>query len=149
MSPERALHTRLKYRVWRELSDALEAGGVDGEVLGDGMSIRVDESTIYEPDALVRLGNPVGDDIFQVSDPVVLVEVLSPSSRGLDAGGKLADYFRLPSVAHYLIVNGWNSSVTHHARRDDGRIESRVLSTGSLDLYPLGMKVAVESFFQR
>jgi len=148
MSPERALHNRVKYRVWRGLSDAIAASGTEGEVLGDGMSVRIDEQTIYEPDALVRRGGPISDNAIEVRDPLVVVEVVSPSTRGLDTGAKLADYFRLPPLRHYLIVNGWDSSVTHHVRREGGRIETRVLSGGTLDLDPFGIEVSVEAFFR-
>jgi Uma2 family endonuclease len=148
MSPERALHTRIKHLVWRALSDALRAKGIHGEVLGDGMSVRIDDTTIYEPDTLVRCGEPVDDETVEVTDPVIVVEVVSPSTRGVDTGSKMADYFRLPSIRHYLVVNGRSRSITHHARDDAGRIESYIIRTGSLDLNPPGITVVVESFFR-
>ncbi len=37
-------------------------------------------------------------------NPVVVVEVLSPSTRGIDTTVKLAGYFLVPSLKHYLIV---------------------------------------------
>ena len=41
---------------------------------------------------------------------MIVVEVLSPSTRHIDASKKLAGYFRLPSVAHYLIVDPTSGS---------------------------------------
>ena len=38
----------------------------------------------------------------------------------MDAGGKLADYFGVPSVMHYLIVRPLRREVIHHARRGGG-----------------------------
>jgi transposase InsO family protein len=35
----------------------------------------------------------------------VLVEDISPASVGTDASAKLADYFRLPSLRYYLMVD--------------------------------------------
>jgi len=35
---------------------------------------------------------------------VVVVEVLSPATQSVDFADKLADYFRVPSIQHYLIV---------------------------------------------
>jgi Uma2 family endonuclease len=146
MSPERAGHTRLKHRVWLSLRNALRQRGLACEALGDGASVRVDDETVYEPDTLVRCGEPVSDDSIEIADPVIVVEVVSPSSRSLDAGAKLDDYFRLASVRHYLIVNGKNRTVIHHGRAEDGRIETSVIRSGALALDPPG--IAVETFFE-
>jgi hypothetical protein len=46
-----------------------------------------------------------------------------PSLRGgADAQMKLAGYFRLPSVAHYLVVDPDKPLFIHHARSNDGSI---------------------------
>jgi Uma2 family endonuclease len=63
------------------------------------MAVRVDDATVYEPDALLRCGASVADDCREIADPLIVVEVLSPPSRHQDTGGKLDDCFRLPSAA--------------------------------------------------
>ena len=108
------------------------------------MSVEVDEHTIYEPDALVRCGEPLPGDTVKLSDPVIVVEVLSPSTRARDAAAKLEDYFRLPSVRHYLIVKTESRSVIHHGRDEAGEIRTRILRGGSLELDPPGITVTVE-----
>ena len=55
-------------------------------------------------------------DVVEVSDPVIVVEVISPSTHKVDTTQKLADYFRIPSVRHYLIVNTSRRAVVHHER---------------------------------
>ena len=37
--------------------------------------------------------------------PVIVVEMLSPSSGNLDKITKLADYFRVGNLTHYLIID--------------------------------------------
>ncbi len=78
----------------------------------------------YEPDALVNCGAPMADDAVAAPCPVVVVEVLSPSTAATDTGGKLAGYFAVPSVAHYLIIHPTKRVVTHH-RRVGGHMETR------------------------
>jgi Uma2 family endonuclease len=73
----------------------------------------------------------------------IVVEVLSPSTRRIDASRKLAGYFRLPSVHHYLIVDPESLPVIHHQRRGDGTILTRLLSEGSLHFEPPGFEMAV------
>ena len=148
MSPERAGHIRAKHLVWLALRDALRAVSFAGEVLGDGMSVRIDEMTVYEPDTLVRAGQPVEDATIEVADPMIVVEVVSPSSHALDTGSKLADYFRLPSVRHYLIVNTKDRTVIHHSRGAGEQIDTRIVRSGAVRLNPPGIAVDVEGFFE-
>jgi Uma2 family endonuclease len=147
MSPERVGHARVKHRVARCLEDAISAAGLTCEALPDGMSVEIDEGTVYEPDALVRCGDRIPDEAVKVADPVIVVEVLSPSSRARDAGAKLEDYFRLPSVRHYLIVKTENRSVIHHRKDDAGEIATRIFRAGRLELDPPGLVMEVERFF--
>ena len=74
---------------------------------------------------------------------MIVVEVVSPSSRGIDRSAKLAGYFSLPSVRHYLIVDTDKRTVLHHRRDDEGRIEVRILPDGPLSLDPPGLELAI------
>ncbi|RAX29269.1 UNVERIFIED_CONTAM: Uma2 family endonuclease, partial [Escherichia coli] len=56
MAPERAGHARAKGRVYRARGAALARAGLDCEAFTDGMTVRIDTGTVYEPDALVRCG---------------------------------------------------------------------------------------------
>lgn len=148
MSPERVGHVESKGNVYLALRQALRAAGVACRAYTDGVAVRIDASTVYEPDALVRCGEPLHEDLIEINDPVIVVEVVSPSTEALDAGAKLEAYFRLPSVRHYLIVSTKSASVIHHIRMDDGRIETRIVRSGPLQLAPPGIAVEVESFFE-
>jgi hypothetical protein len=52
---------------------------------------------------------------------------------------KLADYFRLPSVRHYLMVRAEDRVIIHHARHEDGSIMTRILREGPIPLDPPGI----------
>lgn len=139
MAPERSSHALTKGLVFRRLAEALESAELPCTAYPDGMAVEVDAATTYEPDALVRCGAPLPDDAVKVTDPVIIVEVLSPSTRARDAGAKLEDYFRLPSVRHYLIVKTENRTVIHHARDAAGSIATRIIRDGPIVLYPPGI----------
>jgi Uma2 family endonuclease len=141
MSPERAAHGRVKGNIYRALRDAIDAGGLPCEAYVDRMAVEVDEHTVYEPDVLLRCGEKLPDDALKVRDPLLLVEVLSPSSRARDAGAKLEDYFRLPSVRHYLIVKVENRTIIHHRREPGGAITTQIVGDGSLRLDPPGIEL--------
>ena len=146
MAPERAAHARTKGNVFTALRTALAAGTGGCEAFPDGMAIRIDEFTVYEPDASVRCGPPLPGDATELDNPVIVVEVLSPSTRGIDTGAKLEGYFRLGSLRHYLILMPKSGVVIHH-QRETGRIVTTVRRDGELSLAPPGIVVAVASLF--
>lgn len=105
------------------------------------MPVRVDAETLYEPDALVRCGPRIGDNETVITDPLIVIEVGSPSSRKGDSGSKLQDYFRIPAVRHYLIVKTENQAIIHHRRDEAGEIATHVIRDGVLQLDPPGLTV--------
>ncbi|MBV8095501.1 MAG: Uma2 family endonuclease [Acetobacteraceae bacterium] len=145
MAPERVSHTRVKGLIYRRLDDAIRTAGLACEAFVDGVSVEIDEDTVYEPDALVRCGPPLEGDPVKISDPLVVVEVVSPGSQGQDCGEKLEGYFRLPSVRHYLVVKTRNQTVIHHMRDEFGRITTRIIRGGPITLDPRG--VTLSDFF--
>jgi Uma2 family endonuclease len=146
MSPERAVHVRLKSRVWRILDQAITTAGLDAEAFGDGVTIEIDEDTDYEPDAVVNCGPRVAPDATAATNPVIVVEVLSPSTQAVDTSDKLADYFRVASIQHYLIVSARRREIIHHQRAGDG-IASRVVNLGSIHLDPPGIAIDVAEIY--
>jgi Uma2 family endonuclease len=141
MAPERAAHARAKMRFAVQFAVAIKAANLACEAFGDGMAVRVDTDTIFEPDALIRRGQPLSDDAIVITDPVVVTEVVSPSSRRQDAGKKLTAYFRIPSLRHYLIVNTETQLITHHRRDEAGNITKHIIRDGVLRLDPPGLAV--------
>jgi Uma2 family endonuclease len=147
MAPERADHATAKGNAFMALRSAIRARGLICQAFPDGMSVRINDRTVYEPDALVRCGPHLPGDAIEANDPVIIVEVVSPSSRGVDRGVKLAGYFSLPSVRHYLIVDVDKRVVIHHRRDEQGRIAAEILSDGPLTLDPPGFGIDIRDIF--
>ena len=112
----------------------------------DGATVRVDPTPAYEPDALVYCGPALPPDAIEVADPVIVVEVVSPSSLHRDHNVKLVGYFLMPSLQHYLIVNPDRRMLVHHARDGDA-IRTRILGSGALRLDPPGLLLEVVDLF--
>ena len=146
MAPERAGHNRRKALVWQVLRQAVQAAGLSCDVYTDGMTVEVGDSD-YEPDAVVHCGDRLPDDAVTVPDPLIIVEVLSPSTSATDRAWKLQEYFRLPSLRHYLIVWADKQQIAHHRRGDDGAIETHVVIGGEITLEPPGITIRVEDIY--
>jgi Uma2 family endonuclease len=147
MAPERWRHAMAKARVWRTLDDAIREAGLPCVACPDGMAVEIDTATVCEPDALVRCGEPLDDDALKVTDPVIVVEVLSPSSAARDAGGKLAEYARLPTLAHYLIVDPKSRFIIHHRIEGEAAARTAIVRSGTLGLDPPGIAIGLDAIF--
>jgi Uma2 family endonuclease len=62
-----------------------------------------------------RCGIPTSSSIA----PVLLIEVLSPSSRGIDLRDKAAEYLQLPNLGAYLLLSQEEAKAWLWARAGD------------------------------
>jgi Uma2 family endonuclease len=147
MAPERALHARTKLRACLALRDALAGRGTGCEVFPDGLTVAIDDGSAYEPDVLVQCGERLAPDAIAATQPVIVVEVVSPSTNQRDMTTKLVGYFRLDSIRHYLIVDAEKRIVVHHQRTGGEALATRILAGGALALDPPGISVRIEDLF--
>ena len=142
MAPERVAHALTKAHIWRRLTEAIEAANLPCQAFPDGLAVEVDAHTVFEPDASVHCGERLPPSALKLTDPLIVVEVLSPSTSARDVGAKLEGYFRLPSLRHYLIVRVENRTIIHHGRGEDGVILTRIVREGRIVLDPPGITLA-------
>jgi Uma2 family endonuclease len=147
MSPERTGHIKIKYAIYFALRQAIRKAGLPCHVLGDGAGMRISRHVMHNPDALVYSGPELPDDALEVPNPIILVEVASPSTRKFDDTVKLDGYFSLASVHHYLIVDPDGPPVIHHSRQADGTVLKSEVHEGTLTLSPPGIEVGVAEMF--
>src|SRR5271166_1227970 len=145
MAPERAAHALTKFAAQKAIDAAIARARLRCRIYPDGMTVRVSARTAFEPDALVVCPPPPLDAI-EIPNPVIVVEVLSPSTAADDHGVKLDGYFSLPSVEHYLILDPDRRVMIHHKRGTDA-IETRILREGLFRLDPPGLEAEVAAFF--
>ena len=147
MAAERTIHAEMKFAVQSALQEGIRRAGLPCFMLPDGMTVRISDDTAHEPDALVYGGPKLPANAIEVPNPVIVVEVLSPSTRGIDASRKLAGYFNLPSLHHYLIVDPEKPPLIHHQRQDDGTILTRLVGDGRVRFDPPGFEIEVGPLF--
>jgi len=71
-------------------------------VYGANLKVRVGDDFLY-PDLFVRCARERGDPYFK-TDPVLVIEVLSPNTQRYDRGDKRLAYQSLPSLRDYVLV---------------------------------------------
>jgi Uma2 family endonuclease len=142
MTRDTVRHNRTKAAALRALEDAVRGAGLPCVVLIDGVGVAINDKTVRIPDVLVQGGAEPDPDALIVS-PLIVVEVVSPSSERDDVETKLVDYFSVASIRHYLIVFSEKRVVVHHRRNDGGDIATRIARDGDVALDPPGIAVPV------
>jgi Uma2 family endonuclease len=141
MSPERLRHVVSKGYAWVTLRDGLAKAGLPCTAFPDGATVVINDTTAREPDAAVQCSTTIDLDSMVLDAPVIVVEVISPSSEHDDTTAKFVEYFSLSSVRHYLIIHPIKRVVIHHSRDEHGAIASRIVTTGPIHLDPPGFSV--------
>ena len=131
-----ALRSRLRESKWR--------------VLGSGCGIETQAGAIRYPDALVTRG-PLPGTAYLVADPVIVFEVVSPTSGRTDRIVKVAEYACIPALRRYVIIEPSGLGVTVLTRTDPAeRWSLTTLATASdiLDLSELGCELPLSEIYE-
>lgn len=144
MNAERAKHWKMKAALFVALRDAVQRSGLQGHAVPEGATVRFPAlGRGAEPDALVYLGPEVDGESLVVPEPVIVCEVLSPSTAKHDMSTKLEGYFTLPSVQHYILADPDKPLLIVHSRADAGTLTTRLIADPAtrLLLDPPGLDV--------
>lgn len=112
-------HQRVSRHILFQLYEQIEQQG-KGEVFNAPTAVQLSDFDIVEPDLLVVLTEHAGrlHERKVIGPPDLVVEVLSPSTRRVDRGVKLALYQRA-GVGEYWIVDPVARNVEKYRRRGD------------------------------
>ena len=145
MSPERYRHSLVKTDAVVALHAAVKAAGVPCRVLADGPGVVINDRTTRIPDASVQYRGRAqqSPESTVLAAPLIVLEVVSPSTEQVDLLDKLIEYNSVRSIQHYLIVQPQKRAVVHHKRNDQGDWSTSVRQDGDIVLDPPGIKVAV------
>ncbi|CAO4152248.1 Putative restriction endonuclease domain-containing protein [Methylorubrum aminovorans] len=143
MSPAKGRHQRIVMNIAKRLDDLAERRGAY-----PGLAILSEAMDDYAPipDVVVQCGAPPEDGY--TSDPLVVVEVLSPSTLVLDRGRKTEFYQTVPSLAVLLLVHQDEARVEVWRRAPDWTVQFAGPGA-SIDLPELGGALAVAEIYAR
>ncbi len=99
-------HTRIGGNIFYELRKAL-ADNPDFEVFNCDQKIYLPKYSFYNyADALCVTGEPeiAEQETTAITNPILIVEVLSSSTEGYDRGQKFTEYKSLPSLLEYVLI---------------------------------------------
>ena len=103
------------------------------------------------PDASVVCGSleTAPNDEHAVTNPILLLEVLSDSTEAYDRGEKFAHYRRIPSLREYVVVSQRERHIEVHRRNEAGRWELfETGPDGSVELASLGCTLRIDDVYR-
>lgn len=141
--PASRAHTMLKGNVFAALRQTLE--GTRCTVYGDGIEIRAHGVSVI-PDVVVSCEPPDLSTPVETA-PVLIVEIVSPTTALRDRVQKWEAYRRIPSLRHYLMVEQDRRLVELHTRKGDIVFEERFIETGEVPIDALGVALDVATLY--
>jgi Uma2 family endonuclease len=151
MKPSNAGHSLMVTNIAVAIRGAKQGSGC--VTFGPNLKVCIDETRLIAyPDVTVVCGPPAFQDSGRqiVSNPTVLVEVISPSSEDYDRGVKGTLYRFVPSLREFLLVDQIRTSVEHFQRLPDGtwQIIHHQDMDSTVDLQSIGVELPIALIYE-
>lgn len=112
---------------------ARELSGSVCRAYSSKLRVRIPATGLYTyPDITIVCGKPElsPEDQESITNPKVILEILSPSTEDYDRGGKFEQYRSMPSFCEYLVIAQNRIYAEHHVRQPDGGWLSHDITDG-------------------
>jgi Uma2 family endonuclease len=114
---------------------------------GSDLKVRTGEDHIRYPDGFVACGPHEGASTL-VSDPVVIFEVLSPSTAAVERIVKAREYQATPSVQRYVMLEQDRIGATVYARIGDGWTHEILVADSTLALPEISVALPLAELYE-
>lgn len=111
-------HNRITGNILTALSNHLRDSPCEPYM--ENIKVRTTEEVFYYPDVLVTCEGEFRNKYY-CEEPILIIEVISPSTEQIDRREKLRAYQQMPSIQEYVIVEQEKLGVQIHRRQPDGR----------------------------
>jgi Uma2 family endonuclease len=150
MAPTIIRHAQIQYNAGQGLRRAIGEAALPCRVYdaGPGVAVGHEGDQCRIPDVVVTCALTVDETARLVPEPVIVIEVASPSTRLADVNDKVEFYSGIESVQHYLVIEQDRRRVVYHGRGPSGGLEPRILREGEIALDPPGIRLALDALYQ-
>lgn len=103
------------------------------------------------PDISVYCGQPqLIDNHRTLLNPVIIIEVLSPSTRNYDQGEKFKLYRSIPTLQEYLLIDSESVEVTHLCKLDSAEwlLHEYLLITDTILLKTIAQSLSLAEIYE-
>ena len=144
-------HTRICSNLGRHIGNMLSNKNCD--VLTQDLRVRTPDSRLFTyPNVVIVCGRPELEDEVQdtLLNPLVIFEVLSPTTEKWDRGEKFIRYRTIPTLQEYVLVSQYSARVEWFTREESTwRFREAVAEEAILRLDSLEIDVPLAQVFER
>jgi Uma2 family endonuclease len=139
-----AAHVTIALNLAMALRQALRGTGC--RPFGSDMKVIANDTARY-PDVSATC-HPIGDKDDNISHPVLVIEVISPSAEREDRWRKKFDYFATPSIQQYAIVEQDARRVDLYTRSGDHWTDEIVEGDAVLTLSSVCVEISLDTVYE-
>lgn len=144
MAGASANHQRISVNILSEFSNHLK--NVPCEPFGSNMKVRIDSNFFY-PDVIVDCHFDNSEPYF-TQTPIIIVEVLSKSTRRMDETIKLMSYITIPSLQEYVLIQQDFVDI-QVIRRSEGWLQKHYFLGDEITFEAIDLTLSVEDIYHR
>lgn len=137
-------HNRISGNIFRKFGNHLEGKPCEAFTLNTKIKVG---TNYYYPDVVVDCSSAPGSNYF-VASPILIVEVLSKTTRRLDLTTKLIQYLNIPSLEEYILIEQETASVQILRRSKNWQSEFFFLGD-QVTFNSLGLTIDVTEIYDR
>ena len=121
-------HARIIANLVCHLGNHLD--GTPCQVFSEGLKVQIADDTVLYPDVVVTCDKQFRSDELVLTEPVLVVEVLSPAPQSYDRSQKFAFYRRWRSLREYALIDPDTRRVEVFRPAEDGHWKLFDMSDG-------------------
>lgn len=144
MAGASANHERISGNIYRKFGNHLE--NMPCEPFGSDMKLRINSNFFY-PDVMVDCRFDNSEPYF-TETPIIIVEVLSKSTRKKDTTLKFMSYINIPSLKEYVLIEQDFVDVQVF-RRSEGWLAKHYFLGDEITFESIGLTLPVEDIYHR
>ncbi len=145
-------HNQIVRNALFEVETHLRKGG-DCQILPSNLKIHSEVNSLFTyPDLSIICGEieTLENHNDVVTNPTILIEVLSESTQDYDRGGKFKLYRDIPSLKEYILISSLETLVEKYNKQDDGTwiLHEYKNENDLLPIPTINMQVEVKSLYR-
>lgn len=141
-----ARHNRVIMNLGSRIAVHLDGSGC--QAFTESMKVQIADGILY-PDVVVTCDKAEAGDEQIITDPKLIIEVLSPSTKGYDQRDKFVLYRSLPSLCEYALIDPSERRVEVFTLADAGAwLLVDQTRSGALTLSSIGLTLPMEAVFK-
>ena len=118
MSGASIKHNVIAYNINRLAASFLHGKGC--KIFGSDFRIYIPDNTLYTyPDFSIICGKAEIIDTDNITNPLVIIEIISKSTKDYDRGTKFNLYRNISTLKEYVLIDSTSVSVEIYSRQDD------------------------------